>query len=158
MSDLKNETVVSQNRVCKTTIANDFKTSFKEKLSPEKLENWDKIMSNAYVVQFTIAFVVICVLEYYFSREIYRDILPQAPWVIGIGIIFISIVIAELLVGIMSSHIRRKRFYEEKKVAANAIRPDSDIRKDVLKHARVQFVFGLILFIYFFLINIIYML
>lgn len=120
-----------------------------ESLQPnaEKLENWDKIMSNAYVVQFTIAFVVICVLEYYFSREIYRDILPQAPWVIGIGIIFISIVIAELLVGIMSSHIRRKRFYEEKKVAANAIRPDSDIRKDVLKHARVQFVFGLILFI-----------
>lgn len=113
----------------------------------EKLSHWDKIMSNAYVVPFTIAFIVICILEYYFSREIYRDILPQAPWVIGIGIIFISIVIAELLVGVLSSHIRNKRFYEENKVASNAARPESDIRKDVSKHAKGQFIFGTILFI-----------
>lgn len=113
----------------------------------EKLSQWDKIMSNAYVVPFTIAFIVICILEYYFSREIYRDILPQAPWVIGIGIIFISIVIAELLVGMLSSHIRNKRFYEEKKILSNASSPESDIRGGVYKHARGQFVFGVILFI-----------
>ncbi len=117
------------------------------KPNEEKLMQWDKIMSNAYVVPFTIAFVVICILEYYFSREIYRDILPQAPWVIGIGIIFISIVIAELLVGILSSHIRNKRFFEEKKIPANNSRPDSDIRKGVMKHAKGQAVFGFILFV-----------
>lgn len=113
----------------------------------EKLTQWDKIMSNAYVVPFTIAFVVICILEYYFSREIYRDILPQAPWVIGIGIIFISIVIAELMVGMLSSHIRNKRFFEEKKIASNASSPESDIKDGVYKHARGQFIFGVILFI-----------
>jgi len=113
----------------------------------EKLSQWDKIMSNAYVVPFSIAFVVICVLEYYFSREIYRDILPQAPWVIGVGIIFISIVIAELMVGMLSSHIRNKRFFEEKKIGSNASKPESDIRKGVYRHARGQFVFGIILFI-----------
>lgn len=112
----------------------------------EKLSQWDKIMSNAYVVPFSIAFVVICILEYYFSREIYRDILPQAPWVIGIGIIFISIVIAEFLVGMLSSHTRNKRFYEEKKILSNASSPESDIRAGVYKHARGQFVFGVILF------------
>lgn len=112
----------------------------------EKLSQWDKIMSNAYVAPFSIAFVVICVLEYYFSREIYRDILPQAPWIIGVGIIFISIVIAELLVGVLSSHIRNKRFYEEKKIASNSASPDSDIMASVFKHARGQFIFGVILF------------
>lgn len=113
----------------------------------EKLAQWDKIMSNAYVVPFSIAFVVICILEYYFSREIYRDILPQAPWVIGIGIIFISIVIAELMVGMLSSHIRNKRFFEEKQIAANASSPESDIKDGVYKHAKGQFIFGVILFI-----------
>ncbi len=113
----------------------------------EKLSQWDKIMSNAYVVPFSIAFVVICILEYYFSREIYRDILPQAPWVIGIGIIFISIVIAELMVGMLSSHIRNKRFFEEKKIASNSSTPESDIRAGVFKHARGQFAFGIVLFI-----------
>lgn len=117
------------------------------KPNEEKLDQWDKIMSNAYVVPFTIAFVVICILEYYFSREIYRDILPQAPWIIGVGIIFISIVIAELMVGVLSSHIRNKRFFEEKKVTSNATKPDSDIRKNVMKHAKGQFVFGVILFV-----------
>jgi len=117
------------------------------KPNEEKISQWDKIMSNAYVVPFTISFLVICVLEYYFSREIYRDILPQAPWVIGIGIIFISIVIAELMVGMLSSHTRNKRFFEEKKIATNASKPDSDIIKGVFKHARGQFVFGVILFI-----------
>ena len=120
-----------------------------EILKPEedRLNQWDKIMSNAYVVPFTIAFVVICILEYYFSREIYRDILPQAPWVIGIGIIFISIVIAELLVGMLSAHTRNKRFFEEKKILSNASSPESDIRQGVYKHARGQFVFGVILFV-----------
>ena len=120
-----------------------------EILKPEekKLSQWDKIMSNAYVVPFTISFIVICILEYYFSREIYRDILPQAPWVIGIGIIFISIVIAELLVGMLSSHTRNRRFFEDKKISANASTPDSDIVKGVYKHARGQFIFGVILFI-----------
>ncbi len=113
----------------------------------EKLSQWDKIMSNAYVTPFTIAFVVICVLEYYFSREIYRDILPQAPWIIGVGIIFISIVIAELMVGVLSSHTRNKRFYEEKQIPSNAASPESDIRKGVYKHARGQFIFGSILFV-----------
>ncbi len=113
----------------------------------EKLSQWDKIMSNAYVVPFTIAFVVICILEYYFSREIYRDILPQAPWVIGIGIIFISIVIAELMVGMLSSNIRNKRFFEEKKVASNSSKPDSDIRDRILRDVKGQFFFGFILFI-----------
>jgi len=113
----------------------------------EKLKDWDKIMSNAYVVPFTIAFVVICVLEYYFSREIYRDILPQAPWVIGVGIIFISIVIAELLVGKLSSHTRNKRFYEEKKIDSNSSRPDSDIRGGVDKDVKGQFFIGFILFV-----------
>ena len=117
------------------------------KPNEEKLSQWDKIMSNAYVVPFSIAFVVICILEYYFSREIYRDILPQAPWVIGIGIIFISIVIAELLVGILSSHIRNKRFFEEKKILSNKSKPDSDIRKGVLKHTKGQAIFGFILFV-----------
>lgn len=117
------------------------------KPNEEKLSQWDKIMSNAYVVPFSIAFVVICILEYYFSREIYRDILPQAPWVIGIGIIFISIVIAELLVGILSSHIRNKRFFEEKKILSNKSKPDSDIRKGVLKHAKGQTIFGFVLFV-----------
>ncbi|OEK09526.1 hypothetical protein A8C32_12520 [Flavivirga aquatica] len=116
------------------------------KPNEEKLKQWDKIMSNAYVVPFTIAFVVICILEYYFSREIYRDILPQAPWVIGVGIIFISIVIAELLVGILSSHIRNKRFFEEKKIPSNNSKPDSDITKGVLKHAKGQAILGFILF------------
>ena len=120
-----------------------------EVLKPEeaKLNQWDKIMSNAYVVPFTISFIVICILEYYFSREIYRDILPQAPWVIGIGIIFISIVIAELLVGMLSAHTRNRRFFEDKKILANASTPDSDIIRGVYKHARGQFIFGSILFI-----------
>ncbi len=113
----------------------------------EKLNSWDKIMSNAYVVPFTIAFVVICILEYYFSREIYRDILPQAPWVIGVGIIFISIVIAELLVGMLSSHIRNKRFFEEKKIASNSSRPDSDIRDGVYRDVKGQLFFGIVLFV-----------
>jgi len=116
------------------------------KPNEEKIGDWDKIMSNAYVVPFFIAFVVICVLEYYFSREIYRDILPQAPWIIGVGIIFISIVIAELMVGVLSTHIRNKRFYEENKVSSNANKPESDIRKGVYKHAIGQFIFGVILF------------
>ena len=117
------------------------------KPNEEKISQWDKIMSNAYVVPFTISFIVICILEYYFSREIYRDILPQAPWVIGIGIIFISIVIAELLVGMLSAHTRNRRFFEEKKIASNVATPESDIRAGVFKHARGQFVFGVILFI-----------
>lgn len=111
------------------------------------LEKWDNIMSNSYVTQFTIAFVIICVLEYAFSYEIYRDILPIAPWIIGFGFIVISIVISEFLVGVLNRATIDRRLENEKKAPDSKGKPESDIRSKVIKHARLLFIFGIVGFI-----------
>lgn len=78
----------------------------------ERKDNWERIMSTAPVGIFSIIFVFVCLVEYYFSREIYRDIYNGAPWVIALGFIAVAVFISEMVVYRFSAQKRRLKFYE----------------------------------------------
>lgn len=78
----------------------------------ERKSNWERIMSTVPVVPFTVVFVLVCVVEYIFSKEIYRDIFKSAPWVIAIAFIAVAIFISEMIVYRLFHQKRTLKHYE----------------------------------------------
>ena len=65
-----------------------------------RFNEWQKRMSNTHPEIWSLVFIVVCICEYYFSRELYRDFMPDAPLVPAIGMIFLDeTVSASMLAG-----------------------------------------------------------
>ncbi len=111
----------------------------------DRLENWDRIMSTAPVGIFSIVFVFICIVEYYFSKELYRDISADAPWAIALGFVAMAVLISELVVYRFSSAKRRLKFYELRRDKNLAAETDEAIEQRVMRFTNKYFIIGLVL-------------
>ncbi len=111
----------------------------------ERLEHWDRIMATAPVGIFSITFVFICIAEYYFSRELYRDISEDYPWAIALGLVAVAILISELLVYRFSPAKRRLKFYELRRNPNLATETDEALEAKVMRLTNSYFVGGLLL-------------
>ncbi len=110
----------------------------------DRLENWDRIMSTASVGIFCFLFVFVCLVEYYFSKEIYRDILRDAPWLIALGFIAVAIFISEMVVYKFSPQKRWLMFYELRNNKNLDDKTDDEITEIVNKLTNKYFWIGLI--------------
>ena len=112
----------------------------------KRLQHWKSIMSTAPVLALTIAFIPVCIAEYYFSREIYRDINEISPWAIALGFICIGIVISEFLVYKLFSQKREWKMYEMRhQNELNNFETNESINSKVKTYANLMFIIGLIL-------------
>lgn len=112
----------------------------------KRLQHWKSIMSTAPVLALTIAFIPVCIAEYYFSREIYRDINEISPWAIALGFICIGIVISEFLVYKLFSQKREWKMYEMRhQNELNNFETNESINSKVKTYANLMFILGLIL-------------
>ena len=112
----------------------------------DRFKNWKNILSTAPMFAMNAAFIPICVAEYYFSREIYRDIAPKAPWAIAFGLIAIGVVISELLVYKFFAQKRAWKQYEMRHQDESKVtQTDENITSQVKSYANQMFVIGLLL-------------
>lgn len=113
----------------------------------DRLSHWKGIMSTAPVLAMNAAFIPVCVAEYYFSKEIYRDINQDAPWSIAAGFISIGIVISEMLVYFAFKQKQNLKLYELKRYdkKTNDKTPESELLKEVKGYSRQMFLIGLVL-------------
>jgi hypothetical protein len=110
---------------------------------------WDRTIapSRATVVAFVILFPVIAIVEYLFSEELYRDVLPRHPWAMGLIFAVLAIVIAELIVYRFFEAKRQWKANELKRSDSWKDQPDEVINKQVVKITQRQLVIGIVLFI-----------
>ncbi|RMG39046.1 MAG: hypothetical protein D6732_04545, partial [Methanobacteriota archaeon] len=97
----------------------------------DRLDNWKRIMSMTAVPILTVVFLIVCVAEYFFSREIYRDISRNYPWAIALGFVAVAILISELLVYKLSPSKQRLMFYEYRRDRNLADETDESIGEHV---------------------------
>ena len=112
----------------------------------KRLNHWKSIMSTAPVIAMNAAFIPVCVAEYFFSREIYRDISKTSPWAIAIGLIAIGIVISEMIVYLIFKQKRELKFYEmrnQNELKSNT--PDDILKRETKAYARQMFIIGMLL-------------
>jgi hypothetical protein len=116
-----------------------------KKLS-NKLKNWKNILSTAPLLAMNMAFIPVCIAEYYFSKELYRDINEENPWAIAVGFISIGIVISELLVYRFFPQKREWKMYEmrHQNDMLNS-ETDESLRKKVNTYANQMFLIGMLL-------------
>ena len=112
----------------------------------DRLKNWKNILSTAPIFAMNFAFIPICVAEYYFSREIYRDISRKAPWAIAIGLIAIGVVISELFVYRFFPQKRAWKKYELRHQDENkSTQTNESIDQEVKRYANSMAIIGLLL-------------
>ncbi|MBM3454636.1 MAG: hypothetical protein FJX80_05755 [Bacteroidetes bacterium] len=112
----------------------------------DRLKNWKGIMSTAPVLALNAAFIPVCVAEYYFSKEIYRDINQEVPWSIAVGFISIGIVISEMIVYFVFKQKQKLKFYEMRNQdETNKDTPDDILERSVKKYAVQMFIIGTLL-------------
>lgn len=118
----------------------------KVKQLENRLTNWKNILSTAPILAMNVAFIPICIAEYFFSREIYREIAPKAPWAIAIGLISFGVVISEFLVYKLFPQKRDWKKYELRKQNENKSHlTDEHIESEVNKYSNNMAIIGTIL-------------
>ncbi len=109
-----------------------------------RLERWKRIMSMVPVPFFSFFFFAVAISEFIFSYEIYREMVPRAPWVMAIAFFGVGIVLSEFLVYFISKAKRELLLYEAKRNPINDGKIDSDIESGIRKKALLRFVSGLV--------------
>ncbi|MCB0778507.1 MAG: hypothetical protein KDC03_03000 [Flavobacteriales bacterium] len=130
------------------TIAGQARVVRKEQLElEERLRNWDSIMSTVPYQILTIIFIIVCVVEYYFSREIYREMPGGHPIAYALGFIAVAVFISELLVLRLVHHKRIWKRYELRRDPNHADLLDEEMEAKVKRQADQQALFGVLLLI-----------
>lgn len=125
--------------------ANDARALLAEyKNSNERLINWKHIMATALVKPFTAIFVAIVVVEAAFSWEIYRELLPRAPWAIALIVICFALFCSEMLVYFFSPQKRGWKKYELERDPNNSALTEEMINDKVQKTKINYFILGLV--------------
>lgn len=99
--------------------ANELAADAREKLTAFKenkaiIDRWDEIMGNTYPGVWAVFFIIISVVEFLFSLDLYTDLLPFAPWIIPIGIIVVTVFISHGLASRFMPSLRNKEFSDKK--------------------------------------------
>jgi hypothetical protein len=115
-------------------------------LQERKIE-WDRTIApqRATMLAFVILFPVIAFVEYLFSEELYRDILPNHPWAIGLIFAVVAVIIAEMLVYRFFDVKRQWKANELKRSDKWKNKVDDLIDRHIKTTTRIQFFIGIIL-------------
>lgn len=124
----------------------------REKLAAWRKENfryeeWQKRMSNTHPEIWGVIFLVVCVCEYMFSRELYRDFLPDAPYVPAFGLIVLSVLISHYISTMLSSHLREVEEFELSQIEEKKHLPEFELKGALKKEVTRNFIIGLVLFL-----------
>jgi hypothetical protein len=106
------------------------------------IDRWDEIMSNTYPKVWAVFFIIISVVEFLFSLDLYVDLLPFTPWIIPIGIIVISVFISHALAARFMPSLRNKEFSDKRNSSFYAEKTDEEIWAEVKKSSNFNAVLG----------------
>jgi hypothetical protein len=76
---------------------------------------WDNIMAHAPILIFTIFFLIVAVVEYLISRDLYRDILPISPIFMAIAFFAVGIMVSDLLSYFINQAMRNWLWHEKER-------------------------------------------
>ena len=129
--------------------ANELAADAREKLILYKenratIDRWDEIMSNTHPGVWAVFFVIISIVEFLFSLDLYTDLLPFAPWIIPIGIIVISVFISHWLAVKLMPSLRNKEFTDKRLSTFYRNHTDKQILDEVNKSSTRNFIAGII--------------
>ncbi len=112
-----------------------------------RLIEWDRTIApqRATMLAFVILFPVIAVVEYLFSEELYRDLLPRSPWAMGLIFAVLAVIIAELLVYRFFEVKRQWKANELKRSEQWRDQVDKIINRHIKAITRKQFWIGMVL-------------
>jgi hypothetical protein len=149
--DAGTETAMNYYRQAETHAlkANELASDAREKLALYKenkatIDRWDEIMSNTHPWIWAIFFVIISVVEFLFSLDLYTDLLPFAPWIIPIGIIVISVFISHWLAVKLMPSLRNKEFTDKRVSTFYRDHTDRQIWDEVNKSSNRNFIAGIV--------------
>lgn len=112
----------------------------------ERLRHWDSIMSTAPTLIFTVVFVVVAVVEYLISRELYREFPGNAPpWLIALAFVAMAIVVSELIVLFLWPVKRVWKRYELRRDPNHEDLLDEELDARMARITKRQFWWGLLL-------------
>jgi hypothetical protein len=129
--------------------ANELAIDAREKLSEyseikKTIDRWDEIMSNTYPVVWAIFFIIISVVEFLFSIDLYVDLLPFTPWIIPIGIIVISVFISHALATKFMPSLKNKEFSDKRHSKFYGEKTDKEIWIEVKNSSNRNAILGII--------------
>lgn len=129
--------------------ANELAVDAREKLILYKegkstIDRWDEIMSNTHPGVWAVFFVIISIVEFLFSLDLYIDLLPFAPWIIPIGIIVISVFISHWLALKIMPSLRNKEFSDKRVSSFYKSHTDQQIWNEVNKNSNRNLIAGII--------------
>lgn len=113
-----------------------------------RYEEWQKRMSNTHPEIWCLIFVIVCVCEYMFSRELYRDFLPDAPYVPAFGLIVLSVLISHYISTMLSSHLREVEEFELSQIEEKKHLPQFELKAMLKKEVTRNFIIGMVLFLF----------
>ncbi len=122
----------------------------------ERLDNWKKIMSTSPVIIFTVFFIIVSITEYLFSKEIYREVSDQFPWIVAIGLFAAGIGISEMIAYKLDKNKRAWKKYEIDNDPNKDNLTNDEKEAEIESFTRSRFIFGVILAL-FLLVGIGYM-
>jgi len=125
-------------------IADARKTLKEYEEQKKRLTNWKLIMSMEPVNMFTFFFIVVAIAEFIFSYEIYREMVPRAPWVMAIAFFGVGIILSEFIVYQFSKAKRKLLFYEKRLDPNYDGVIDDDLNAAIKKKALIRFIIGII--------------
>ncbi|MGC8866151.1 MAG: hypothetical protein ACP5O2_10585 [Bacteroidales bacterium] len=97
----------------------------------ELLEKWDIIMRGNHPLIYTVIFVIVTIVEYLFSIDLYKDLLPQTPWIIPIGIAVVSVIFSHFIARMVSPSLRQKEFVEKRSNPFNEDKTDEELENKI---------------------------
>jgi hypothetical protein len=129
--------------------ANELASDAREKLAVyndlhSTIIRWDNIMANTHPGVWAIFFVIISVVEFMFSIDLYIDLLPFAPWIIPIGIIVVTVFISHALAVRFMPSLRDKEFSDKKHNPLYKDKTDEQIWAEIRKNSNTNLIFGII--------------
>jgi hypothetical protein len=115
----------------------------------DRMIEWDRTMapSRATATALVILFPVIAIIEYFFSEELYRNVVSRYPWAMGLIFAALAILIAELIVYTFFKTKRQWKASELKRSESWINQPVAVIKKHVIKITQRQLLVGILLFI-----------
>jgi hypothetical protein len=108
------------------------------------IDRWDEIMSNTHPVVWGIFFIIISVVEFVFSLDLYTDLLPFAPWLIPVGVIVVTVFISHALAVKVMTSLKNKEFSDKKHNQAYKTFTDERIWGEIHSNSRRNMIFGII--------------
>jgi hypothetical protein len=108
------------------------------------IDRWDEIMGNTHPVVWGIFFIIISVVEFIFSLDLYTDLLPFIPWMIPLGIIVVTVFISHALAVKVMTSLKNKEFSDKKHNQAYKSFTDERIWDEIHRNSNRNFIIGII--------------